>query len=319
MKHRALGTSGISVGEVGFGCMGLSWAYGQPFVAENERDAIALLHEAVDLGVTLFDTADMYGPFTNERLVGRGLAGRRDRVIVATKCGMVVHEASTYDIRRDARPEHIARACDASLERLGIDVIDLYQLHRVDPEVPVEESVGAMAELVRQGKVRAIGLSEADVPTLERAAAVHPIASLQSEFSLWERNIMPEVLPWCERHGTALIAYSPLGRGFLTGRLKKNEGADGDFRAKLPRFQGEAFDTNAHIVEQIGTIASRLGATPGQIALAWILAASPVAIPIPGTKHVAYLEENARASEITLTAADLAELESLDPPIGARY
>lgn len=299
--------------------MGLTWAYGKPFLEHNERDAIALLHRAIDLGVTLFDTADMYGPFTNERLVGKALAGRRDRVTVATKCGMVVHDAGSYDIRRDARPEHIARACEASLERLGIDVIDLYQLHRVDPNVPVEESVGAMAELVRQGKVRAIGLSEVDVSTLERAAAVHPIASLQSEFSLWERNVQTDILPWCEDHGTALIAYSPLGRGFLTGRLKKSDIAQGDFRAKLPRFQGGAFDANAQIVEKIAALASRLHVTPGQIALAWILAVSPATVPIPGTKHVAYLEENTRASEVALTASDLTDLAQLDPPTGARY
>lgn len=296
--------------------MGLTWAYGR---AQSESDAVALLHRAMDLGVTLFDTADMYGPFTNELLLGKALLGRRDGVIVATKCGNIVADARTFDIRRDARPEYIARACDESLKRLGIDVIDLYQLHRVDPNVPVEESIGAMAELVRLGKVRAIGLSEVDIGTLERAAAVHPIASLQSEFSLWERNVQPDILPWCEKNGTALIAYSPLGRGFLTGRLKKSDIADGDFRAILPRFVGEAFDANEKIVEKLGAIANRAGATPGQIALAWILAASPVTVPIPGTKHVAYLEENARASGIALSAEDLAELEALDRPTGARY
>ena len=319
MKQRTLGSSGIAVGEIGFGCMGLTWAYGEPFGAHNERDAIAVLHRAVDLGVTLFDTADMYGPFTNERLVGKALAGRRERVTIATKCGMVVHDAGSYDIRRDARPQHIAEACEASLKRLNVDVIDLYQLHRVDPNVPVEESVGAMAELVRQGKVRAIGLSEVDVATMQRAAAVHPIASLQSEFSLWERNVMPEILPWCERHGITLIAYSPLGRGFLTGRLKKSDIATGDFRAILPRFQGEAFDANARIVEKLASISSRLGATPGQIALAWVLAVSAATMPIPGTKHLAYVEENARATEIALTPKDLAELAELELPMGARY
>ena len=296
--------------------MGLTWAYGRP---QTERGAISLLHRALDLGITLFDTADMYGPFTNERLLGKGLAGRREGVVVATKCGNIVADASTYDVRRDARPEYIARACDESLERLGIDVIDLYQLHRVDPNVPVEESVGAMAELVRLGKVRAIGLSEVDVATLERASAVYPIATLQSEFSLWERNVQSDILPWCEKHGTALIAYSPLGRGFLTGRLKKSDLVTGDFRTILPRFQGAAFDANEKIVEQLRAISCRVGATPGQIALAWILAASPVTVPIPGTKHVAYVEENAGAAAVELTREDLSELNDLALPTGARY
>lgn len=319
MKQRVLGSSKISVGEIGYGCMGLTWAYGEPIGAEREGDAIALIHRAIDLGVTLFDTADMYGPLTNETLLGKALAGKREGVTVATKCGLVVHDAATYDLRRDGSPAHIREACEGSLRRLGVDVIDLYQLHRVDPNVPVEESVGAMAELVAAGKVRAIGLSEVDVPTLERAMRVHPIATLQSELSLFERNTLAEILPWCEAHDVALIPYSPLGRGFLTGRLTKSAIADGDFRATLPRYQGEAFDQNARIVEAIRAVAERLHATPGQVALAWVLAQGRMVVPIPGTKRIAYLEENVAAANVVLGPAELAELDAIAAPVGARY
>ncbi|HVA38899.1 MAG TPA: aldo/keto reductase [Candidatus Dormibacteraeota bacterium] len=319
MRRRALGSSGISVGEIGYGCMGLTWAYGEPVDAAREADAVALIHRAVELGVTLFDTADMYGPFTNEELLGRALRGRRDRVAIATKCGLVVHDKTTYDVRRNARPEHITAACEASLRRLGTETIDLYQLHRVDPDVPVEESVGAMAELVTAGKVRAIGLSEVDVPTLERAVRVHPIASLQSELSLFERYVLAEILPWCEAHGVALIAYAPLGRGFLTGRLAKDAIMAGDFRATLPRFRGEAFERNQRLVEEVDAIAGRLGVTSGQAALAWVLAQGEGVIPIPGTKRVAYLEENVAAAGVRLSQEDLAALNAVEPATGARY
>ncbi len=320
MKSRVLGNSGIAVSEIGYGCMGLTWAYGQPVDERHEHDAIALLNRAVDLGVTLFDTADMYGPFTNEELVGKALRGRRGEISFATKCGIVIHgDPKNYDMRRDGSPQHIRQACDASLQRLGIDVIDLYQLHRVDPNVPVEESVGAMAELVQRGKVRAIGLSEVDVATLERAMRVHPIASLQSEYSLFERNIEQEILPWCEQHDVALLAYSPLGRGMLTGRLQQSDIAPGDFRATLPRFQGETFEHNRRIVDRIQAVAARLGATSGQVALAWLLSKSPNVIPIPGTKRIEYLKENVGASNVSLSPDDIAQLDSLPAPVGDRY
>ncbi len=320
MKSRPLGSSGMSVSEIGYGCMGLTWAYGQPVTPQADDGAIALLNRAVDLGVTLFDTADMYGPFTNEELVGKALEQRRGQVIIATKCGIVVHgDPKDYDMRRDGSPQHIAQACEASLRRLRIDTIDLYQLHRVDPSVPVEESVGAMAELVRAGKVRAVGLSEVDVATLERAVRVHPIATLQSEYSLFERNVEPEILPWCERNGVALLAYSPLGRGMLTGRLQRSDIAAGDFRATLPRFQAEAFEHNTRIAQRVAAIAQRLHATAGQVALAWLLAKSPAVVPIPGTKRVQYLEENAGAAAVVLAPGDVAELDAVPAPMGGRY
>ncbi len=315
---RKLGNSALTVGEIGYGAMGLTWAYGEPVTAEREGEAIALIQRAVELGVTLFDTAEMYGPFTNETLLGRALRGRRDQVVVATKTGIVPQEGGVSQ-RRDGTPAGIKRAVEGSLERLGIDVIDLYQLHRVDPAVPVEESVGAMAELVAAGKVRAIGLSEVDVATLERAAAVHPIATLQSELSLWTRDALAEVLPWCGAHGVGFLAFSPLGRGFLTGRLTQAEIKPSDFRATLPRFQGENFDRNAALVERIGAVAQRHGATNGQVALAWTLAQAPGVVPIPGTKRVAYLEENVAAAELRLSAADLAELDRIGAPAGERY
>mgnify|MGYP001357104818 CR=1 FL=1 len=300
--------------------MGLNWAYGSGVSAPDEKGAIDLIRRAIDIGVTFFDTADMYGPFTNEEIVGKALAPRRNDVRIATKCGIVVHgERTSYDFQRDGTPQHIREACDGSLKRLQTDVIDLYQLHRVDPNVPVEESVGAMAELVRAGKVRAIGLSEADVPTLERAARVHPITALQSEYSLFERNVEAAILPWCEAHGVTLIAYSPLGRGMLTGRLKRTDIADGDFRATLPRYQGETFDQNRRIVERIEAVAQRAGATASQVALAWLLHKTGSAIPIPGTKRIEYLEENAGAADVHLTQADIAELDGLPRPVGDRY
>jgi aryl-alcohol dehydrogenase-like predicted oxidoreductase len=320
MKTRVLGSSGIPVSEIGYGCMGLTWAYGEALTAEREQDAVALLDRAVDIGVTVFDTADMYGPFTNEELVGKVLGKRRNEIVLATKCGLVVHgDRANYDMRRNGTPAHIRQACEASLKRLRTDVIDLYQLHRVDPDVPVEESVGAMAELVREGKVRAIGLSEVDVPALERAMRVHPIASLQSEFSLFERNVQSGILQWCEAHNVALLAYSPLGRGMLTGRLTREEIRAGDFRATLPRFAENAFEHNRAIVERVEAVAERVGATPGQVALAWLLAQSENVVPIPGTKRPEYLEENAGAADVRLSAEDLRELDALPAPMGNRY
>ena len=320
MKQRVLGTSGIAVAEIGYGCMGLTWAYGSGVDAPDEAAGIDVLNHAVDIGVTLFDTADMYGPFTNEELVGKALHARRGEFRIATKCGIVVHgDRTKYDMRRNGTPQHIRSACDASLERLQTDCIDLYQLHRVDPDVPVEESVGAMAELVAAGKVRAIGLSEVDVATLERAGRVHPIATLQSEYSLFERNIEREILPYCRTHDISVLAYSPLGRGLLTGRLTAGEIKSNDFRATLPRFQAEAFEHNREIVRRIEAIAARLGVKAGQVALAWLLAKDERIIPIPGTKHRSYLEENAAAANVRLSAPDMDELDSLPAPMGDRY
>ena len=318
MQQRILGKSTIAVGEIGYGAMGLTWAYGKPIVGDEERDAVALLHRAIDLGVSLFDTAEVYGPFTNETLVGKGLAGRRDEVVIATKTGFVP-QAPGETMRRDGRPETIRKAVDGSLARLGIEVIDLYQLHRVDENVPVEESVGALADLVKAGKVRAIGLSEVDVPTLERASAVHPIATLQSELSLWTRDALADVLPWCKAHDVGFLAFSPLGRGFLTGRLTQDDIAPGDFRATLPRFQGENFDRNFQLVRRVEAVATRLGVAVGQVALAWVLAQGENVIPIPGTRRIPYLEENVAAADVKLSASDLAELDALEPAVGARY
>jgi aryl-alcohol dehydrogenase-like predicted oxidoreductase len=318
MDARILGRSGIRVGEIGYGAMGLTWAYGEPIRGEREQDAIALIHRAIDLGVTLFDTAEVYGPFTNEELLGKALKGKRDRTVVATKTGFVPQPTGA-PMKRDGRPETIRKAAEGSLQRLGIDVIDLYQLHRVDPEVPVEESVGAMADLVAAGKVRAIGLSEVDVPTLERASAIHSIATLQSELSLWTRDVLSQVLPWCRAHNVGFLAFSPLGRGFLTGRLAQADIAPTDFRATLPRFQGANFERNGRIVEQVEAVARRVGATAGQVALAWTLAQGENVIPIPGTRRIPYLEENAAAATVRLSAADIAELNAIDSPVGTRY
>jgi aryl-alcohol dehydrogenase-like predicted oxidoreductase len=318
MQQRALGKSGISAGEIGYGAMGLTWAYGEPITAEHENDAIAVIHRAIDLGVTLFDTAEVYGPFTNEELLGKAIKGRRDRVVVATKTGFVPLPAGAA-MQRDGRPEAILRAVEGSLKRLGIDTIDLYQLHRVDPAVPVEESVGAMAGLVAAGKVRAIGLSEVDVATLRRANAVHPIATVQSELSLWTRDALADVLPWCETHGVGFLAFSPLGRGFLTGRLAQSDIASTDFRATLPRFQGENFERNRRLVDQVHAVAQRIGVTNGQVALAWVLAQAGNVVPIPGTRRLAYLEENVGAADVRLSEADLAELDALEAPSGGRY
>ncbi len=320
MQQRTLGRGGKRVSAIGYGCMGLTWAYGSGMDAPDEANGIAVLNHALDIGITLFDTADMYGPFTNEILVGKALHRRRSEFALATKCGIVVEgERTNYNMTRNGTPEHIRAACDASLKRLQTDVIDLYQLHRVDPDVAVEESVGAMAELVRDGKVRAIGLSEVDVATLKRAQGVHPIATLQSEYSLFERNIESEILPYCEAQGIALLAYSPLGRGLLTGRLQQSELRDSDFRSTLPRFQGDAFEHNTRIAGRIETIAQRVGATSGQVALAWLLAKSPMVIPIPGTKHKSYLEENAGAAGVRLDDDAMRELDSLPAPMGDRY
>jgi aryl-alcohol dehydrogenase-like predicted oxidoreductase len=320
MQQRVLGNSGFSVGEIGYGAMGLTWAYGEPIGTDREKDAIALIDRAIDLGVTLFDTAEVYGPYTNEELLGKALRGKRDRVIIATKTGFIPQpRSSDQPLQRDGRPEKIRSAIEGSLKRLGVDYVDLYQLHRVDPKVPVEESVGAMAELVAAGKVRAIGLSEVDVETLQRASRVHPIATLQSELSLWTRDPLPEILPYCKEHNIGFLAFSPLGRGYLTGRLSQSEIRSDDFRATLPRFQGENFERNKFIVDRVESVAKRIGAANGQVALAWVLAQGENVVPIPGTKRIPYLEENVAAANIHLSNSDLAELDAVEAAVGGRY
>jgi aryl-alcohol dehydrogenase-like predicted oxidoreductase len=309
--------AGRDTGRIGLGCMGMTWAYSAE--DRDEAESIATIHRALELGVTLLDTADMYGPYTNEELVGWALLGRRDEAVLATKCGLEVEDAGEYVLRRNGRPEHVRSAIDASLRRLQTDFVDLYQLHRVDPDVPLEETWGAMAELVGAGKVGAIGLSEVGVEELERAQAIHPVASVQSEGSLWTRDAFAEVVPWCAAHDAAFLPFAPLGRGFLTGKLETQTFPSGDFRKNNPRFQPEAMDANATLVETVKTVAARLDATPAQVALAWLLAQGEFVLPIPGTKRRSRLEENAAAASLVLGSSDLAELDALPDPVGSRY
>jgi aryl-alcohol dehydrogenase-like predicted oxidoreductase len=309
--------AGRAVGPVGLGCMGMSWAY-DPADRDDER-SVDVIQRALEIGVTLLDTADAYGPFTNEELVGRALADRRDEAVLATKCGLVVEDMAEYVMGRDGRPEHVREAIDASLRRLRTDHVDLYQLHRVDPDVPLEETWGAMAETVAAGKARAIGMSEVSVEELERAQAVHPVASVQSEASLWTRDAFAEVIPWCAAHDAAFLPFAPLGRGFLTGALAPRAFAPGDFRKNNPRFQADAMDANEALVERVREVAERHDATPAQVALAWLLAQGEHIVPIPGTRRVERLEENAAAGSLELSAADLAELDTLPSAVGSRY
>ena len=312
MKTRTLG-DGLMVSEIGLGCMGMSEFYG----ARDEDEAIATIHRALELGCTFLDTSDMYGPHTNERLVGRAIAGRRDEVALATKFGIVRDPDKSHARGVNGRPEYVRQAIEGSLERLGTDHVDLYYQHRVDPETPIEETVGAMAELVAEGKVRHLGLSEAAPETIRRAHAVHPITALQTEYSLWTRDPEDEILPTVRELGIGFVAYSPLGRGFLTGRFKSPEDLpEDDFRRNNPRFQGENFARNLDLVERVREIAREKGATPGQLALAWVLAQGEDIVPIPGTKRREYLEENLRAADIELTDDDLARLDEA-APVGA--
>ena len=318
MQHRPLGRTGQSVSALGLGCMGMSEFYG----ARDDVESLATLEAALAAGIDFFDTADTYGHGHNEELVGRFLKGKRDKVVLATKFG-IVRKPGTYERRVDNSPAYIRSACDASLKRLGVEQIDLYYMHRRNPDVPVEESVGAMAELVKQGKVKALGLSEVSVDTLRRAHKVHPIAAVQSEYSLWTRDPEQGMLQACAELGVTFVAYSPLGRAFLTGTVSNPDKLpEGDFRKASPRFQAEALERNNRLVASLEKFAAEHKAKPAQIALAWLINKHPHVVPIPGTKRRTYLAENAAAAEIKLNAADIAELDRIFAPgavTGARY
>jgi aryl-alcohol dehydrogenase-like predicted oxidoreductase len=319
MKRRKLGRWGLEVSELGLGCMGMSEFYG----ARDEFEAEATIDRAIDLGITFFDTSDIYGPFTNEELVGRALLPHRRKVQIATKFGIVRKKEDPTFRAIDGSPAYVRSACEASLRRLGVETIDLYYQHRVDPKVPIEETVGAMAQLIHEGKVRYLGLSEAGPETIRRAYATHPISALQTEYSLWSRDPEDEILATVRELGIGFVAYSPLGRGFLTGQIKQpSDLAADDWRRTNPRFQGENFNRNLELVKKVEEIAAKKGVTPSQLALAWVLAQGEDIVPIPGTKRTKYLEENARAVEVILTKDDLAALDALAPrgvAAGERY
>ena len=312
MNQRNLGSEGLIVSELGLGCMGMSEFYG----TVDEEESIATIHRAIELGVTFLDTADMYGPFTNERLVGKAIADRRDLITLATKFGNERTEDGTR-LGVNGRPDYVRRACDESLQRLGVDHIDLYYQHRVDPDTPVEETWGAMKELVEAGKVRYLGISEAAPETIRKADSVHPITALQTEYSLWSRDVEEEILPTVRELGIGFVPYSPLGRGFLTGQIQRFEDLpEDDFRRTSPRFQGENFEKNLELVDRVREIADEKGVTAGQLALAWLLAQGEDVVPIPGTKRREYLEENVGAVTIELTDEDMRRIEEV-APVGA--
>jgi aryl-alcohol dehydrogenase-like predicted oxidoreductase len=317
LEKRKLGRQGLEVSCLGLGCMGMSQSYGEA----DEAESLGTIDRALELGVTFLDTAEVYGPFANEELLGRALAGRRDRVVLATKFGWRIEAGKSVGL--DSRPGHVREAVEGSLRRLRTDRIDLLYQHRVDPAVPIEDTVGAMADLVREGKVRFLGLSEAGARTIRRAHAVHPISALQSEYSLWERNLEPEIVPLLRELGIGLVPFSPLGRGFLTGVVRRaEEYPESDFRRRDPRLQGTNFDANLRAAEAVRALAARKGATPGQIALAWLLHKGDDVVPIPGTKRRRFLEENVAAAAIALSPADMAALDAALPPgsvAGPRY
>jgi aryl-alcohol dehydrogenase-like predicted oxidoreductase len=318
MQLRQLGTQGLRVSALGLGCMGMSQSYGTP----DDAESIATVHRALELGVTFFDTAEVYGPYSNEQLLGRALKGRRDRAVIATKFGFRIGAGNAV-AGVDSRPEHVMQVAEECLQRLDTDYIDLLYQHRVDRQVPIEDTVGAMARLVAQGKVRYLGLSEAGVATIRRAHAVHPISALQSEYSLWERNLDAEILPTLRELGIGLVPFSPLGRGFLTGKAPRPEATpDDDYRRKDPRFVADNYDRNMRLVDIVSLVARARGVVPAQVALAWLLQQGPDIVPIPGTKRRVYLEENVAAAALQLTPAELHTLEAIGAPgsvAGPRY
>lgn len=319
MNRRRLGSQGLEVSAEGLGCMGMTWAYGPG----DEESGLATIHRALELGITFLDTAEVYGPHTNEELVGRAIAGRREQFEIATKFGFVINPDAPSGRATDGTPENVRRACEGSLKRLGVDHIDLFYQHRVDPNVPIEETVGAMAELVRAGKVRYLGLSEASAETIRRAHATHPITAVQSEYSLWTRDPEDEVLATLRELGIGLVAYSPLGRGFLTGQIRSLEDLpEDDWRRSHPRFQEDALQDNLQLADRVTELANELGVAPAQLALAWVLAKGNHIIPIPGTKSPQRLEENAAAADVTLSAEEVEQLDnaiSRDAVRGSRY
>lgn len=319
MKIKPLGSQGLTASQIGLGCMGMSEFYGE----QNDAESIKTIQKAFDLGVTFYDTANMYGPFTNEILVGKAIKPFRNEITLATKFGIVRDPANPTARGVNGKPDYVKSCCEASLKRLNVEVIDLYYLHRKDPHTPIEETIGAMADLVKEGKVRGIGLSEVNVETLRKANATYPLSALQSEYSLWSREPEDEIIPACKELGIAFVAYSPLGRGFLTGQIKSFEDLDeDDFRRTSPRFQGENFNKNLELVKKIEAIAKEKNCTPSQLSLAWVMAQDDFIFPIPGTKRVKYLEENVKAVDVKLSEQDLKQIEDVFPKnaaAGLRY